>query len=612
MDSNLRFVDNYKTPVDWSVNNLSLAKRSSIKQGVHIPIMFEKCYSTDSFDVEFASKLQSNPLVAPLMGDFVLRFSTFKSDLSNYYGWLDNNERVDADKWLNRRRHFLSGFITNDFRGDSGDILGISSILPIYPGTQDWDGLSSLDVDAEIYKKICVRPGSVLDFIGVPPGYICPLPAYDLQWSDDSFTYSLSAPNVIVADRLLVYLDVIRNYMVNNQYDTIPYLAINKDTDLNSSWTQHSELLNVSLRVLDFFFKMLRMEPDGVDIGVFLLGLRDNPSLLSRHEVTSGEVQQLIAWFENVAYGGMFCAQFAPDMMQNLLQKVGSENVQVSVDEETGSFTIQDLRFKNKLQHVHEDINVAGGRPDDVNQMLWHSKGYGKLDIPSLISVSSFDVNPQNVVSTAQTSNASGPVDLGQVASRVNNNDYQNEFGIKCDWDAVLMTIVTLIPKVDYFEGIDKDLDALMFADDFKPQFNQLGFQDVPYYRYNALPSYAPTAESDRGFQLHPNSTHFTRSVGKTVAFVGMRSNVNRVHGEFATYGNAPTWVLARTFRRIGGSAEAGHYYENRNFSPYINPGDFQYPFALNDANVDNWFLQVGFKIRAVRPISNQARPTLE
>lgn len=611
MDSQLRFVDNYKTPVDWSVNNLSMDKRSSIKQGVHIPIAFEKCYSTDNFDVEFASKLQSNPLVAPLMGEFILRFSTFKSDLSNYYGWLDNNERVDAQKWLNRRRHYLSGFIIDNLTSGPGDWINLHTILPIYPGGQDWDGLTALDVDGELYKSICVRPGSVLDFIGVPPGFICPHVAYELQWSDADYVASLTAPNHIVADRLLVYLDVIRNYMVNNQYDSIPYLAISKDTSSGSTWVENSQLVNVSLRVLDFFFKMLRMEPDGVDIGAFLSTLIDDSSLLSRHEVKRAEVQELIGWFENVAYGGMFCAQFAPDMMQNLLQKVGTENVQISVDPETGSFTVVDFRLKNKIQHLQEDINVAGGRPDDVNQMIWHSKGYGKLDIPALVSVSSFDINPRNVVSTAQTSNASGPVDLGQVASRVYNDDYQNQFDIKCDWDAVLMTIVTLIPKVDYSEGLDKDLDALMFADDFKPQFNQLGFQDVPYYRYNALPSGAPTPDSDRNFVLFPDDDSFVESVGKTVAFIGMRSNVNRVHGEFSHFGNAQTWVLSRTFRRvIDGSA--GAYFQNLKFSPYVNPGDFQYPFTLNDANVDNWYLQVAFKIRAVRPISNQARPTLE
>lgn len=215
-NSELRFVDNYKTPVDWSVNNLSHAKRTSIKQGLHTPVMFEKCYSTDKFDVEFASKLQTNPLVAPLMGDFTLRFATFKSDLSNYYGWLDNNERVDSSKWLNRRRHYLSGYIfgINSPGSDSPD--NYRSILPVYFASPSYPG-GDLSVNGEVYKRMCVQPGSLLDFLGITPGFIVPKVGTLQQWADVDFVSSLPAPANLVADKLLVYLDVVRNYMVNNQ-----------------------------------------------------------------------------------------------------------------------------------------------------------------------------------------------------------------------------------------------------------------------------------------------------------------------------------------------------------------------------------------------------------
>lgn len=608
--SSVRLKGNYQTPVNWSLNNLSKDSRFTFKQGLFVPFRFIKSMATDKFETKVQSLLQSNPFVAPLMGALKLRFSFFKSDDSNYYGWLDNNERVDADKWLSRRRHYISSYYRQLTPADTSYVHG--SILPFVfssgaPG-------STVTIDNKAYRSMCVQPGSLLDFVGIPQGFVCPTThGINDNFGVDYFA-AQKAPDVLKADRILVYLDTVRNYLVNNQYPRVPYLYVQplvySDADTPDYLVPQTSLKYVSLTVLDFFFKMLRMEPDGVDIYRFVWSLYDNSELLAKHEISSTDVFGLIEWFSNLRYGGLFCSQFEADFMQNLFQKVGVDNVAIRVDEETNSIIVTDIRFANKTQHVNEDISVAGGRPDDVNRMIWHSDGYGKLDIPAMISTYSIYVNPHNVVSVSNTYQSPDTgSQLGQLASLVNQHDGDNarDFDFESKWESTVMCCVTLIPYIDYSQGIEVDNDKLFFADDFKPQYNQLGFQDKPYYLYNALPDGIPIDKSSTDPIPFNNSLYMQRSVGKTVAWSELRSDVNRVYGEFGNMGIMSYWVLTHNMQR-----EDDGVLRNNDFSPYINPADYQYVFEVTRPTFDNWFLQVSTSIQAVRPISNQLRPTLE
>ena len=73
----LRIPFDYKKNVNFSVRNMSVDKRMSIKPGTLVPIYFKKLYPGDKFDIDVSTLLQSNPLITPLMGEFVLRVSSF-------------------------------------------------------------------------------------------------------------------------------------------------------------------------------------------------------------------------------------------------------------------------------------------------------------------------------------------------------------------------------------------------------------------------------------------------------------------------------------------------------------------------------------------------------
>ena len=144
----------------------------------------------------------------------------------------------------------------------------------------------------------------------------------------------------------------------------------------------------------------------------------------------------------------------------------------------------------------------------------------------------------------------------------------------------LLVIVASLVPKVDYSQGLERELRETLFSDDYKPEFAQLGFQDVPWSDYSLFPNL------DASGQLVPiNSTTngvTTRMyepdtvVGKQVAWMHLMSDVNRVHGEFAENGYYSTWVLRRSFTKITAYDDSSYprpvTTEQSNNFYYVNP----------------------------------------
>lgn len=619
--------------------NLSCPVITSLMQGLNVPMHFEILKPKDDIDSSYRFLLQSMPMVGQLLNNWKLRVFTFKSSLSNYYGWMDNNTRQDKDAWKGKNHHYISpttlrgGFVDSlkamyfgsydYYENDSSLYSSIfMSIVPSFlvprrkignvpPQSEPFESPFSQTYNSA--RTYFVQGDSLLDMIGVPRGFVSTRVSNDNYREEaDYFLFNYSIIDCFNADYILTYLDSVRNYLVNNQYSAVPYLYTCPNV---TSWANFTidgikpRFGELSLSQIDEFFIKLRLQTNGVDLLKFAY---DNG------------LYEIVNWLLSLKSGGMFCSQYERDMLTTLLYNNNSGEVLVTVDER-GNFSINQLRFANRYQKREDRASVAGGRYRDRLRTIWGSDSNSALDIPQLVGVSSYIIDPRGVVTTSDTYNpdTGDGSSVGQLNGVVNNGDSSKvRNSIYSEDDSILMFMVQLVPDVVYCNGLGKGLDIHSFDDEYTPQFDQLGFQDVPLYKYNCLPAYS----AGDGY-IRPSDYDPTKVVGKNISFIDLISNVGRSHGKLSSDEYFDSWLLKRTFSNTIGVRVSDKIPDGttddfttsivsidtpvKGISPYVNPLEYQYPFAVTNVGDPNFVFLFGIELRAVRSKGKQYMPTL-
>lgn len=591
--ANIRIPENYRESVDRSVFDLDRDKRSTIHCGVNIPIYFKKMYPGDSFNLRLASLIQSNPMLAPLMGRFKLRTSVFFEPLSNLYGWFDNNTGQSTDELLNRKHH------TYKFGGNMAPDYGNRNTYysPEYtPGRNP----ENPDHPDTTYRTPGIGRGGIFDYVGVAPGFVVP--------GDQMYGSEINI------DKILAYLDIIRTYYVNRQEDTIPYISPNYQP-VDGTWQDYFNFADFSLKNLDDLFMWLRQQPDGVQFPVQNVDEDSGPGALINY--LSGSV-----------FGpssGLFCSMYEPDYFMNFLSNDVGKVKSMLVPTDQG-ISMHEVYFKNKLQRIIDRYDVSGGIFSNWLRSVWGVSTHKNMDIPDLIGSVSTMIDTSNITAVSndvvsaegQDSTYVGQLfgNVNQFDSKRNNPDKKFDFYVKAEEEGYCVVIVSLLPMPDYCENIEPDLLRLNFADDYKPQLSQLGFQDVQAGDFSVLPIVdSDGLLSDAGeTTVDPDEVAPSEIVAKQVAWLDLMTDTNRVHGEFATFGYYDYWVLRRQFRKY--AVQNDSWYGSRrtssfDMSRYINPLDWQYMFTGTTLGDPNFFLQFSFDIKAVRPVSKRFMPSM-
>ncbi|WGL31246.1 major capsid protein [Dipodfec virus UOA04_Rod_841] len=596
--SNIRIPQDYKEDVNYSVHDLSREKRSTIHAGLNIPIYFKKMYPGDKFTLNLASLIQSNPMLSPLMGRYKLRTNVFFEPLSNLYGWLDNNKQLSTEELLNRRHHTFNIGDFVRFTSDSNDVY--------YSPASDLSDVLGSVIPAGSSAMPGTARGGILDYVGVAPGFVC--------MDDDSGD---AYGSELCLDKVLAYLDIIRTYYVNRQEKTIPFVSYplsqspgQKPFEFSFSHYEHSKL--------DDLFMWLRNQPDGVTFG------RSFGST-----VTEGSPEgDFYDYLHKILYGsfsGLFCAMYEPDYFMNYLSSdVGKVKSVIRPGDQ--GISMHEFYFQNKLQRLIDRYDVSGGIFSNWIRSVWGVRSSKNMDVPDLIGSLSTFVDTSNITTVSNTVVGEDGSPAGEIYGNVNQFDSKrNNPGKKFDFyvdagddEGYCVVIVSLIPLPDYSENIEPDLLRTSFADDYKPQLAQLGFQDVRAGDFSVLPT-----TDDDGFITFPGETTVDSSevsssdiVAKQIAWFDLMTDTNRVHGEFSNFGYYDYWVLRRRFRKYDAkeilsgklSAQSSSVFD---MSRYINPLDWQYPFVGTSLFDPNFFLQFSFDIKAVRPIGKRFMPSM-
>ena len=319
----LRIPFNYKEDVPRSVRDLSTERFHSIQTGLNYMAYAKKLYPNDSFDLDLGSLLQSEALQTPLQGKYILRFSVFFEPDSNLYGWLDNNSKLTTSEILAKRRHLLGPTIFPNATSETTfhNMAQRGSLMNQY-------GFSSAAIVANFVD------GAIIPIYGDVDNK-----EYDNNW-------------LFCADRILSYLDIMRCYYTHSQTIAIPYYrwTTNDRSDNYIDFMPRDEM--------DDFFIWLRQQKDGVVLE------RNTPSFVQQFPTIAG-------WLSNISKGGNFCAQYEPDMLRNILYNV--ETSKVYVDVTNGRFSVDALRFRNKMQKLVDRYDLSGGRFSSWLRSVWGS-----------------------------------------------------------------------------------------------------------------------------------------------------------------------------------------------------------------------------------------------
>ena len=154
------------------------------------------------------------------------------------------------------------------------------------------------------------------------------------------------------------------------------------------------------------------------------------------------------------------------------------------------------------------------------------------------------------------------------------------------------MGIVSITPRIDYYQGNDWDNDLISIDDFHKPALDQIGFQGLITDQMAWFDTYLEG--NDR--------TYF--SAGKQPAWINYMTNTNKVFGNFATESEG-FMTLRRDYEYNLDTERA------KDITTYVDPVKFNNIFAEKSIDAQNFWVQLGIEITARRKMSAKIMPNL-
>lgn len=242
--------------------------------------------------------------------------------------------------------------------------------------------------------------------------------------------------------------------------------------------------------------------------------------------------------------------------------------------------TIENFRWANKMQEFLEIKARTGNRYFEMMQGLWGVDiDDAKINRPIYMDGSKTPIEISEVLQTSSTDVATGQP-LGDMAGRataVGGSDYLNWF--QKDW-AFMLEIITVVPRVSYLRGLDKEWTRKQYLDWPWFKFAQLGEETVDK---SELLFDGTTAERPFGYQSR---------------YYDMKLVNDTVHGEFKD--SLDFWHFGRDFDSY---PQLGQSFIEVD-TPYRQ-------FAVTDKHYHHVWLSVQHDISVHQPLPHLPVPSL-
>lgn len=264
----------------------------------------------------------------------------------------------------------------------------------------------------------------------------------------------------------------------------------------------------------------------------------------------------------------------------------------------TGVKTIPQLAVATRLQEYKDLIGASGSRYSDWLYTFFASK-IEHVDRPKLLFSSSVMVNSQVVMNQAGQSGFAGgeAAALGQMGGSIAfNTVLGREQTYYFKEPGYIFDMLTIRP-VYFWTGIRPDYLEYRGPDYFNPIYNDIGYQDVPFWRL--------------GYGWKAGSLSQSMTVAKEPCYNEFRSSYDEVLGSLqstltpkATVPLQSYWVQQRDFYMIGLSSNPNEISPSMLFT---NLNTVNNPFASDME--DNFFVNMSYKV-VVKNLVNKSFAT--
>ncbi len=570
-----------------------------------MPVLVEECLPGDRFKYNLVCGIKTLQTLAPVYGGIDVDFSFYFSALSNYvpamgqngYGFEENNLALP---WFAPCIGAKELFVTNEVRtANRGDI---TNVVPYFYTTEAKDGnyhhhfylpeSSNSESIPHEARVATIAPTSLWDALGYGSGFCF---FADQPESDGSFV-SDQIGDPLSSLPFLVYWDIIRNYIANPQFDSIPVYGIGRpNTSYRSPWLNTS----VSLSHLDSFFANSykfqstsptayeRFDPHLDTFSIWNYSLLYGEYSFGLNQYDTSKVYYTSAEAMYNPMSGLALSTYGSDYLTTVLNSKKVKNVvsrnAVQVQNINGSnvFTIDTLRFANKRARLTNLSLFSGTRFDDWQRATWSVKPNARLGIPFFIgsckSTIAFDEILSNSNAVATGSNASSG--LGQAAGRIDDGFSSANHYFECDTYGLFMVIMTIKPKLFYSrrEPLTRRTDL---SDIYHDIYDRVGYQDVMVNEY----------DSAAGFHFHSFTNKdvygsFSRTdnvaVGSVPAYAEYMTSVDKVSGALSPNGGSlANWT----------TSFYGMYYFDSKGVPHRRLSDFTFSSFIPIDGVSSGF----------------------
>nr|DAW67784.1 MAG TPA: Major capsid protein [Microviridae sp.] len=224
-------------------------------------------------------------------------------------------------------------------------------------------------------------------------------------------------------------------------------------------------------------------------------------------------------------------------------------------------------------------------------------------DMPTFCGAVSSDILFEDIRATTSAKVGDADQYLGDKGSSAIGYGDSRRFNIVADRPGYVMAIATLVPRVDYYQFTERYALHGKLSDSFMPEYNGIGYQDVLIGDLNS--EFPPAWDSTKPYAA--TSDPFANSVGKQPAWVEYMTAVNKVRGSFCS--TEKSWVLARDMRVDNTSSPITPPTQATVSSAYIDPGDWNQPFADQSVTAQNFYAQFYIRDRVRSTVLKRLRP---
>lgn len=636
-----------------STHDLSFAWRSSMSAGTLVPFLSMPALPGDTIDIDLDCDVKTLPTIGPLFGSYKVQLDVFQIPIRLYNGKLHMNmlnigmnmEEVGLPQLqLKATSNDKKRYGNNEQVNPSSILkyLGISGIgrLPEengYVGDRLFNAVPYLAY-ADIYKNYFSNKqeeiGAVIHTIARPEsGWT--LGAVEFTSVDGTEDIGPGI-NPFTLVRLKGYngrLDIYADYKVRPEevsFNTNPGDGTLKVVQLTEifrefEWDQSGLILKCTnpipagLEIYGYNFTQLDI-PEIVtfklrNIDTMRETILKNVDLITPVVLNENSIKPYGLIFENDGLNysikktqeGLFLKTYQSDLFNNWISTEwldGDNGVNsiTAVDTSSGEFTIDALVLSRKVYDMLNRIAISGGTYDDWLDAVYANERTRSIENPVYMGGLSKELAFQEVINTSASSFDGKQQPLGELAGRgvLTQKHKGGKVTIKTDEMSWIIGLVSITPRIDYSQGNDHFMNLKTMNDFFKPQLQQIAFQDL----ITDQMAWWDTEITDQGEFIY-------KSAGKQPAWINYMTNYNRCFGNFAIEvgeGDSTGGQMYMTLNRKYESDLEGNI---KDLTTYIDPLKFNQIFADTRLDAQNFWVQIGSDIKARRKMSAKVMPNL-